>query len=125
MTSMSTREFRRIKLKFILLLLVFLLMMIWSRFLPGAIILFFMSISVIEILKKKELIITVKIQKLVVLFFELIAKLTISILYISIIIPMAKLASNLIKSELKSREIKESDKQLEGCVYDIVYERSY
>jgi hypothetical protein len=99
--------------------------MIWSRFLPGAIILFFMSISVIEISKKKELIITVKIQKLVVLFFELIAKLIISILYISIIIPMAKLASNLIKSELKSREIKDSDKQLEGCVYDIVYERSY
>ena len=79
----------------------------------------------IEISKKRELLITIKIQKSVVFFFEVIAKIIISALYLGIMIPMAKLGSNRIKAELKSREIKDSDKQLEGCVYDIVYKRSY
>ena len=122
---MSTHELRRIKLKFILLLFVFILMIFWGRFLPSAIILFFIAINVIELSIKKEFLITTKIQKSIILFFELIAKLIISSLYICIMIPMSKLGSNRINAELKSREIKDSDKQLEGCVYDIVNERSY
>jgi len=122
---MSTREFRRIKLKLILLLVLFSIMITWNKFLPSAIILFFILISLIEISKKRELLITIKIQKSVVFFFEVIAKIIISALYLGIMIPMAKLGSNRIKAELKSREIKDSDKQLEGCVYDIVYKRSY
>lgn len=122
---MSTREFRRIKIKFILLLFVFSLMIFWSKFLPSTIILIFILISIIEISKRKELFISIKIQKSVVLIFEFIAKFIISVLYIIIITPMSKLFSNRIKVELRSRVIKGSDEQLEGCVCDIAYERSY
>ena len=122
---MSTREFRRIKLKLILLLVLFSIMITWNKFLPSAIILFFILISLIEISKKRELLITIKIQKSVIYFFELIAKLIISALYLGIMIPMAKLGNNRIKAELKSRSIKDSDEQLEGCVCDIVYKRSF
>jgi len=122
---MHTSEFRRIKQKFILLLIFFSLMIIWGKFLPGVLILIFIFINVVEMFKKKELLITVKIQKLVVIFFEIIAKLIISILYIGIIIPMGWVGRNRIKGELVPGEIKDTDRRLEGCVCDIVFERSY
>jgi hypothetical protein len=122
---MHTSEFRRIKQKFILLLVIFSLMVIWDKFLPGVLILIFILISVIEIFKKKELFITLKIQKLVALFFELIARFIISVVYFGIIIPMGWVGRNRIKGELVPREIKDSDRRLEGCTCDIVFERSY
>ena len=122
---MHTSEFRRIKQKFILLLVLFSLMIIWDRFLPGVLILIFMLISVIEMFKKRELFITLKIQKLVVLFFEIIAKFVISIIYCAVIIPMGWVGRNRIKGELVPREIKDSNRRLEGCTCNIVLERSY
>ena len=75
--------------------------------------------------KKRELFITLKIQKLVVLFFEIIAKFVISIIYFAIIIPMGWVGRNRIKGELVPSEIKDSDRRLEGCTCNIVLERSY
>jgi len=122
---MSTSEFRRIKQKFVLLLIFFFILVIWGKPIPGAVILILMFISLAEIFKKKEFLFSIITQKFAVLFFEYMAKLVISVLYIGIIVPLGWFSRNRIKRELAPREIQGSDGRLEGCVCTIVFERDY
>ncbi len=122
---MKPSEFRKIKQKFVILLIFFCMLVIWGRHFPGLVILILMLISLAEIFKKKEFLISIKIRNFVILFFEFMAKVIISAIYIITIIPMGWLSRNRIRRELAPRVIKGSDQRLEGCVCEIVFERGY